>query len=358
MKKISYKSAIRISALFLSLSLFLSSVCSVCATDKIDELKEHTSELENELSGLNQELDLLEDELKNILFQIEETSSQLETTKQELATALGLEIAQHDAMMLRIQSMYENGGLNIWETLLSSSCIADFISRAEYIVQVNQYDRNLLKEYAETREQIAKQQEELEEATEYLNQLQDDLNRKEQILQTKITSTSSDLSKYNKQLAEAQEAAKRAEEQAKEPIEPIIPPTPDPQPPSGDSDGNSGNSGVGYTASDVELLAALIECEAGYSNYAGMLAVGSVVVNRMKHHKFPNTLYGVVYHPGQFPPAHDGKVDRVLKRGVKSSCVQAATDALNGKNNVGSCLYFRSASSGHAGTVIGGNVFF
>lgn len=348
----------KIICFFLSLSLFWGSVCSVYATDEIDHLKDQTSELENELSGLNQELDLLEKELNQILSQIEKTASQLETTKQELATALGQEIAQHDAMMLRIQSMYENGSLNIWVTLLSSSCIADFITRAEYIVQVNQYDRQLLKTYTETREQIKRQQDELEDATAYLNDLQADLNRKEQILQSKISSTSSDLSKYNEKLAEAQEAAKRAEEQAKEPVEPIIPPTPEPQPPSDNSDGDSGDNRVSYAASDVELLAALIECEAGSSNYAGMLAVGSVVVNRMKHHKFPNTLYGVVYHPGQFPPAHDGKVDRILKRGVKSSCVQAATDALNGKNNVGSCLYFRSASSGHAGTVIGGNVFF
>lgn len=346
----------KIICFLLSLSLFWGSVCSVYATREIDELKEHTSELENELSGLNQELDLLESELNKIFNQIEKTSAHLETTKQELATALGREIAQHDAMMLRIQSMYENGSLNIWETLLSSSCIADFISRAEYIVQINQYDRQLLKAYSETREQIKRQQDELEDATAYLNDLQADLSRKEQLLKSKINSTSSDLSKFNQKLADAQEAAKRAEEQAKEPVQPIIPPRP--EPPNGDS-GNASESGnVSYAASDVELLAALIECEAGYTNYAGMLAVGSVVVNRMKHHKFPNTLYGVVYHPGQFPPAHDGKVNRILKRGVKNSCVQAATDALNGKNNVGSCLYFRSASSGHAGTVIGGNVFF
>ena len=88
------------------------------------------------------------------------------------------------------------------------------------------------------------------------------------------------------------------------------------------------------------------------------LAVASVVVNRMKHPNYPDTLRGVIYQAGQFTPAHNGSIDRVLERGVKDACVQVANDALAGKNNVGDCLNFRSASSGHVGTVIGGNVFF
>ena len=108
----------------------------------------------------------------------------------------------------------------------------------------------------------------------------------------------------------------------------------------------------------MELFAALIECEAGSTNYDGMLAVASVVVNRMNSSYYPNTLRGVIYQSGQFPPAHNGLVDAKLKRGVKDSCLQAAKDALAGKNNVGDCLSFRAASSGHAGTIIGDNVFF
>lgn len=356
MKRISYKMAIRFSAFFLTVVLLLGSVCNVYAIENIDNLKEQTSELNNELSGLNQELDLLEEELNDMLSAITETSSQLESTQQELATALGKEIAQRDAMTLRIQSMYENGNFNVWVSLLSSVSIADFVNRAEYIIQVNNYDRKLLKEYSQTCEQIEAQQNELEEATKYLNSLQNDLTRKEQILKTKISNTSSDLSKYSAKLEEAQEAANRAEQEAQKPIDPIIPPTPNP--PTSNSGSSSGDGNISYSASDVELLAALLECEAGSSNYQAVLAVASVVVNRMKHRSFPNTVRGVIYHPGQFPPAHDGKVDRILKRGVNSLCVKAATDALNGANNVGSCLYFRASSSGYSGTIIGDNVFF
>ena len=106
------------------------------------------------------------------------------------------------------------------------------------------------------------------------------------------------------------------------------------------------------------LLAALIECEAGSSNYEALLAVGAVVVNRMKHANYPDTVYGVIYHPGQFPPATNGKVDKILARGTKDLCETAARDALNGKTNVEDCISFRAAGNGYVGTVIGDNVFF
>jgi spore germination cell wall hydrolase CwlJ-like protein len=78
----------------------------------------------------------------------------------------------------------------------------------------------------------------------------------------------------------------------------------------------------------------------------------------MKSRYYPDTLNGVVYQSGQFPPATDGKVERVLQRGVKDFCIKAAIDAFNGKSNVGDCVQFRAASSGHSGTIIGDNVFF
>lgn len=362
MKPIYSKLWVRMSAFCISFVLFLVSVFPVQATKTVTDLENKTSGLESELSDLNKELDELEKDLDDILSRIQKTSSELEKTKEELAIAIGKEEAQYESMMLRIKYMYENGNLSMVEMLLTSSCIAEFISRAEYIIQISNYDRNLLNEFSKNRELIAEKEAKLEKDQAYLSSLQDELDSKEQELKTKISSTSKDLSDYIAKLEDARDEAERAKQNANKPVEPVIPES------NSGSSGNSGNSsnssdissgtGVSYTAEDVELLAALIECEAGSTNYQGMLAVGSVVVNRMKHYKFPNTLYGVVYHPRQFSPAHDGKLDKVLNRGAKSSCVDAATDALNGKNNVGSCLYFRAASSGYKGTVIGGNVFY
>ena len=95
--------------------------------------------------------------------------------------------------------------------------------------------------------------------------------------------------------------------------------------------------------SDVALLAALIFCEAGNQPYEGKVAVGAVVMNRIKSGRFPNTLEGVVYQRGQFTPAMTGKLARVLASGrVPSSCYDAAMDAINGSNPVGGALFFNT----------------
>lgn len=348
MKPIHFK--IRDSGVIISLLLVITLLSSfpAQATNSVKDLENKTNGLESELTDLNQELKALEKDLKEISSQVKKTSSELQQTRESLAIAIGKEEAQHESMMLRIKYMYENGNMSMVEMLLSSTCIADFVSRAEYIVQINNYDRKLLKEFTETREHVAEQEAKLQAHQEQLDSLQTELDKKESALKSKISNTSSYLSTYKAQL-------KKAKDEATKPIKPIVPSSNS----SGNSSGSpSGNTNISHSASDVELLAALIECEAGSTNYEGMLAVGSVVVNRMNHSKYPNTLRGVVYQSGQFPPAHNGKLDRVLNRGVKASCVQAATDALAGKNNVGSCLSFRAASSGRPGTIIGSNVFF
>ena len=111
------------------------------------------------------------------------------------------------------------------------------------------------------------------------------------------------------------------------------------------------------SATDVELLAAIIQCEAGYECYEGQVAVGAVVMNRVRSAAFPNTIYGVIYAPGQFTPAGAGLVDKRLANGLSASCLQAAQEALSGYSNVGAALYFRRTGS-HEGLVVGNHVFW
>lgn len=118
------------------------------------------------------------------------------------------------------------------------------------------------------------------------------------------------------------------------------------------------NAAVAASYDDVTLLAALIQCEAGSEPYEGKLAVGAVVVNRMRSGRFPNTVSGVIYQKGQFTPASSGKLARVAAKGPSSSCIQAAQEALNGADNTGGAVSFRRASTGRAGVVIGHHVFF
>ena len=110
-------------------------------------------------------------------------------------------------------------------------------------------------------------------------------------------------------------------------------------------------------ASDVSLLAALIQCEAGGESYEGKLAVGSVVINRVNSSHFPNTVAGVIYQGGQFSPVASGRFASVLAQGANSSCTSAAQEVLGG-NITTSCLYFRRNDGSIPGIVIGNHVFY
>lgn len=118
------------------------------------------------------------------------------------------------------------------------------------------------------------------------------------------------------------------------------------------------NAAVEATVDDVTLLAAIIQCEAGNEVYEGQLAVGAVVMNRVRSGGYPSTVHDVIYQKSQFPPAGAGSVANVAAKGPKQSCLQAAQEALNGTDNTGGATCFRRASSGHADVVIGNHVFY
>ena len=120
----------------------------------------------------------------------------------------------------------------------------------------------------------------------------------------------------------------------------------------------SQGSSVPSSTDDVTLLAALIQCEAGGCSYDCQLAVGSVVVNRVKSGAFPNSVYKVIYQKGQFGPASSGKLAGRLRKGVSSTARRAAQAALSGTDNTNGAKYFKLASSGHKGVKYGPIVFY
>ncbi len=109
---------------------------------------------------------------------------------------------------------------------------------------------------------------------------------------------------------------------------------------------------------DTKLLAALIQCEAGSETYNGKLAVGAVVMNRVRSGAYPNTVSGVIFASGQFTPALNGKVAKVYTSGkISDSCYEAARAAINGETNVGGATHFRRAGN-HDGIQIDNQVFW
>lgn len=118
---------------------------------------------------------------------------------------------------------------------------------------------------------------------------------------------------------------------------------------------SSVNSAMSASVDEQTLLAALIHCEAGGEPYEGQVAVGAVILNRVRSGQFPNSISEVIYQSGQFGPAITGLLDRVLGSGaIYASCYQAAADALGGSNPIGDSLYF---GYGDYGQLIGGHWF-
>lgn len=112
------------------------------------------------------------------------------------------------------------------------------------------------------------------------------------------------------------------------------------------------------TGDELRILAALIQCEAGGEPYEGQVAVGAVVMNRVRCGAYPNNITDVIYASGQFTPASGGRMQSLILNGnIKASCIQAAQEAINGVTNVGNALHFRRAN-GKDGIIIGNQVFW
>lgn len=102
-----------------------------------------------------------------------------------------------------------------------------------------------------------------------------------------------------------------------------------------ESSGGSGGYG-GFSESDLDLLATIISAEARGEPYEGQVAVGAVIMNRISHPSFPNTLSGVIYQPGAFSCLYDGGVNAA----VADSAYTAAREAINGSDPTGGAVYY------------------
>lgn len=94
----------------------------------------------------------------------------------------------------------------------------------------------------------------------------------------------------------------------------------------------------GRNASDIQLLAKAINGEARGESYEGQVAVGAVILNRVKSSKFPNTIAGVIYQSGAFTAVSDGQINVPIDE--KSTVYKAAQDALNGWDPTNGCIYY------------------
>lgn len=363
-------------ALALACTVTIASVNTVVyAAPSSKDLKEKTAGLQDELNSLNSDLSSLSQKLDETSTKIQTMAAETEKAKLDLAAAKLNEDSQYEAMKDRIKFMYEGGSLSLLQVLLTSENMSDFLNKAEYINTISDYDRAMLKEFQTVRKTVENKQIELEEQQKELASMQQQLTSQREYLSSQIASTSGELADYNAQLERAkaaEEAANTAQDNhasgnVNKPESPNKPnkPNNNNNKPNGGSAGNGGGGAVDTgnstpaDTSDVALLAAILQCEAG-SSRDGMLAVGTVIMNRVASPRFPGSIHGVVYQKGQFSPVTNGALNKVLSKGPSAGSYSVAKAVLAGQrhSSVINCLFFNASYTGKPGIHVGGNVFW
>ena len=374
-------------ALILVLCLFASGILfSVSAAygedtdeleDRLEEAKEESSELEEEIENLNDELSSLSESIEDLAGQISDleeeiaaAQEEIEQAEEDLAQAEALAQEQYESLCAWIKVSYENDFDSLIMTVVSAESVSDILSQVEYVQNIYEFETNILTRYNSTIESLKAQKAELEEeyaklteSLESLEALRDETSEKKAEVSSAISDTQDSLDEVSdeiddleakiaeQKIYEAQLEAQKALENVANYLEILE-----------QEAANTGEAVVSTDASDLLLLAALIYCEAGGESYEGKLAVGCVVMNRVRSSSFPNTVSGVIYQSGQFSPVASGRLATVLANDmVTDECYEAAAYVLAGNLPYPSFLYFRSASADLTGittTVIGNHQFF
>lgn len=378
--------------------------------EQASNLQESKTALENLVSGLNSELAVINEKLSGIRIRISEKESELIQTQQELNEAKEQESEQYRDMKKRIQYMFEMGDTSYIEILLSKGSIADNLNRAEFVSELVKYDRRMLEEYKNTKQSITEKESKCLADQAELEELQSEVQDQQKLISAKISDTNERIKAYASDIAEAERAAWEYEKQVErnqqaiddesrrieessileaESIERARKERESREQASReqasreqnqtretvtDENGNIVTEETtepyeettspyenNYVAGekDLDMLAALIECEAGDQSYYGMLCVGAVVMNRINSSRFPNTLYEVIYQPYQFTPVTvSNRFSLVLARGANETCYRAAREVLEDGKIVGSWLFFRMNDGSREGEIIGDHVFY
>ena len=341
--------------------------------NQLSDMRAGIGNLENEKQALEGELDELNDHLLDIGANISTLNDMIydkqmviDETQAKLEEAMRIRNAQYESMKLRIQFIFEKQQYVLTDMILQSGSIAELVNSGTYIEAMSAYDRQMLDAYQANEDLIAMQKAQLDTEMAQLEDYQSQARAEQDRFYGMVVATAENISTYASEitLAEAEAdlvretlAAQQAEVaalEAKLREELAI---------SDQARRGTWRSLDGMTFSDDELylLANLIYCEAGNQPYQGQVAVGAVVINRVRSSAFrQNTIFDVIYAPSQFSPASNGALALALANdSATDSCYAAARDAMSGADGgVGNCVFFRTPVPGLEGIVIGGHVFY
>ena len=339
----------------------------------VNSLQSQSSSLQSAINGYSSKLDTLNGQIAEAEEKMAVVSAEIVDLNGQLQDAEAMERDRYEQLKKRLKSTYEHGGTSgLIRILLESGTLSDFLTKFEDLNAIVEYDHKKITEYKDLQNEIKQKKAKVEEKEAELDAYQNELDEKHDELATltdtvrgQLSSTNSSLSSeknkladFDKQLANLDEKMKALESQVAaaqaelaRQIDARLALT------------REDTSGA-YTANDTELawLAATIQAEADGESYTGKLAVGSVIMNRVKSSAFPNTVIAVITQNMQFASYRSGKVELIVNNGPNSTCVRAAQEVLGGAR-VGDYLFFMTKYwADYYGiaeyTMIGNHAFF
>lgn len=332
--------------------------------DNIQGMQGAKDSLQGQLVILNDNLEEVGDNLNRLENQIAEKENEIVDTAAALEEAEETVAWQYDCMKKRIKFIYERGDAVYLEMLFAAEGIGDFLNKSMYVEEIAEYDQKMLEEYRQTQAQIEETKAQLEAQKEELDELKVQTEEEQAKVSGMVRSTANNIAGYADQISQAEQVALAFEAQMKEQeanIAALQKQLAEEQAMSrlAAQSARRDISEVTFAEGDRELLAQLIYCEAGGEPYAGKLAVGAVVINRVLSSVYPDTVTGVIYQRKQFSPVASGRLALALAEGrATAACYQAADEAMSGVTNVGNCVYFRTPIPGLTGISIGGHIFY
>ena len=353
--------------------------------DKKKALEDAKANMESYLADLNRQYASISDQIEDLNNQIAAKEEEIEQTQEELEEAKRIEEKQYVDMKTRIQYMYENPQGSVWMSLLEEGSLSAALNKANYAASIAAYDREMMDNYIAQKEAIAEKEAQLEGEKEALDELHASVTAKQQEVSALANSTSGKISQHVNQIAAAQadldgkedtlENQKAVLEQLiaeKKRIEAALEAEK-----AAEITGSLGDvtgvrtteqewvqySAYNATEEEVTALAVLIHCEAANQGDDGRLAVGAVVMNRIRDPRFAQSdIMSVIRSPRQFSPVTSGRFDLILEQGLDSvseACFTAARRAIAGESNVGNRVFFRTYANypSLSGLVINAHIF-
>jgi spore germination cell wall hydrolase CwlJ-like protein len=328
------------------------------------QMEQTNKSLRQTLADLNTELEQISANIAQLEQDITEKRAEIAQTELELAEATAIKEDQYDNMKLHVKYLYERQDYALMETLLSANSMADFLNYADYIEQLSEYDRMKLDEFREIERTVSETRHRLNMEVIDLDLMLIEVNAEQARVSETIEKTASSIARYRNEISKTEQEMLEIEKEIKRQADDIerfkIQLAEEIRLRELARQSVWRNiSNIKFADGDRYLLANLIYCEAGAEPYAGQVAVGAVVINRMRSPVFPDTMVGVIYAPRQFSPVASGRLALALSENrASASCYRAADEAMSGASNVGDCLFFRTPISGLSGKTIGGHVFY